>query len=716
MEVGSVLKNPFAGIAAVLIMSLLVVGVLPNSSAQAFSGSGTGENQGEEYIITTCSQLQEMSDDLDAWYKLGNDIDCSATASWNGNAGFMPVGDPDTSFHGILEGAGHTISNLTINRPDTDYVGLFGYIGGAGSAQRFRFKNISISGQNYVGGVAGQTLNGDVYNIGITGEVNGATMVGGAVGDNGGGVMNVYSHAAIGGVPGSGVGGGLVGENHGFTIRSYSTGIVPSGPGKGGIIGHDAGSGGVSGAFWNTQTSGHLTSSDGTGKTTAELKNIATFTSTATVGLGSPWDFVGNPNDDTADDDTWNINTLINQGYPYLTAQTPGLPNTTITASPASPTNNGELSFEFNSSVGSSTFECKIEPDVTSFEPCSEPYVHTASDDGTYTFTVRAINSDGVADPTPESISILVDTQAPDTFLMNATPSPITTSTTSINFSANEMPATYECNYDNGGYGVCTSPFTTPTLTEGEHTLLVRAIDGAGNADASPATHTWSVTLDSDGDGILDAEENDGPIEGDANNDNVLDSSQPNVASLRNPLTDQYMVVETDCESLEAVQVGGETDDPADPNYDYPMGLTSFQATCQNPGDTAQIRQYYYGVESSDSFSVRKWMNDGSYAEIPGYNLLEMPLDADASVFYVQYNITDGSTYDDDGEENGLIFDPSGVAILAASNGGSASNSDNDRLADTGISTTQTALVAASLIGAGLVTLYSSRLNRRTEK
>jgi hypothetical protein len=70
------------------------------------------------------------------------------------------------------------------------------------------------------------------------------------------------------------------------------------------------------------------------------MKNVATYTDTGVAGLSSYWDFVGNPYDDTANDDTWNINPLINQGYPYLTAQYPAAPTATITNSSGSLTTN----------------------------------------------------------------------------------------------------------------------------------------------------------------------------------------------------------------------------------------------------------------------------------------------------------------------------------------------------------------------------------------
>lgn len=309
-------------------------------AAQPYSGLGDGLSKETAYVITNCEQLQEMSNNLGVWYRLANNIDCSDTINWDDGAGFVPIGSPSASFLGALDGAGYTISNLTINRPTTNHVGLFGYIGAFisdSSVQQFVLSDVSVRGQNHVGGVAGESW-GRVSSIGITGEVNGTDIVGGAVGSNNFMVSNVYSHTAVTGVAGSGIGGGLVGQNGGFAQNSYATGAVPAGPNKGGLIGNDLGSGGVFNSFWDIASSGIAVSSQGTGKTTAEMKNSATFTSTQTAGLQSAWDFVNNPNNDAANNDIWHIDPLFNQGYPFLIwEQTPGTPPTEPEPTPQPP-------------------------------------------------------------------------------------------------------------------------------------------------------------------------------------------------------------------------------------------------------------------------------------------------------------------------------------------------------------------------------------------
>jgi len=52
---------------------------------------------------------------------------------------------------------------------------------------------------------------------------------------------------------------------------------------------------------------------------------------------------------------------------------------------------------------------------------------------------------------------------------------------------------TYECKLDSGPFGSCTSPQVYQGLVDGKHTFEVRAQNGAGKADPSPAGQTWVV-------------------------------------------------------------------------------------------------------------------------------------------------------------------------------------------------------------------------------
>lgn len=89
-----------------------------------------------------------MADRLNAHYVLGNDIDASATVSWNGGEGFKPIGDDSNKFTGSFDGQGYSILNLTINRP-AERAGLFGVANGA------KLENVTFEGGMITGRSAG---------------------------------------------------------------------------------------------------------------------------------------------------------------------------------------------------------------------------------------------------------------------------------------------------------------------------------------------------------------------------------------------------------------------------------------------------------------------------------------------------------------------------------------------------------------------------------
>ena len=86
--------------------------------------------------INNCVELQNMNQHLGGNYVLGQDINCYNDtqlpngALYNGGLGFEPVGKDNLHFVGSFDGGGYTISNLMINRPQTNRVGLFGILKG----------------------------------------------------------------------------------------------------------------------------------------------------------------------------------------------------------------------------------------------------------------------------------------------------------------------------------------------------------------------------------------------------------------------------------------------------------------------------------------------------------------------------------------------------------------------------------------------------------
>jgi len=161
-----------------------------------------------------------------------------------------------TAFTGVFDGGGHVLRNYVINQPASDYVGLFGQVGSGGQIMNLGAEPIQVTGRYYVGGLCGENFS-TITSCYATGAVSGTSYVGGLCGENHY-YSTITSCYAMGAVSGTDSVGGLCGENN-----YYST---------------------ISGSFWDIQTSGRTTSAGGTGKTTAQMQTLFTFTSAG-------WDF-----------------------------------------------------------------------------------------------------------------------------------------------------------------------------------------------------------------------------------------------------------------------------------------------------------------------------------------------------------------------------------------------------------------------------------------
>ena len=85
------------------------------------------------------------------------------------------------------------------------------------------------------------------------------------------------------------------------------------------------------------------------------------------------------------------------------------------------------------------------------------------------------------------------DTTAPDTTITSGPTGTSSDSTPTFAFTASEANSVFECRVDSGAWADCTSPWTTSALSDGAHSVAVRATDAAGNTDASPATRSFTV-------------------------------------------------------------------------------------------------------------------------------------------------------------------------------------------------------------------------------
>jgi filamentous hemagglutinin family protein len=242
--------------------------------------------------ISNAHQLQLTSMNLNANYTLANNIDLTSeftklSGMWATDtspattigAGFLPIGDGYTTlFGGSFNGLGHTIFGLTINRAGSTYVGLFGATAGTAVISNTGLVGGSVTGGSWTGGLVGRNR-GSISNSYTTTDVTGRDYVGGLVGVNYGTVSNSYNTASV---TGNSIAGGLLGYNAGSIGNSYATGRVIANDSPGGVIGYNGGS--LSNIYWDKDTTGQLGSSGGgTGLTSDEIKNLASFSSWGTT-------------------------------------------------------------------------------------------------------------------------------------------------------------------------------------------------------------------------------------------------------------------------------------------------------------------------------------------------------------------------------------------------------------------------------------------------
>lgn len=264
--------------------TILLIGIVSffPQHAVAFSGTGSGTS-GSPYFLTTCAQLQEINNELTAYYQLANDIDCSGGA-------FDSLA-PSTGFSGTLDGHGYTISHLEISISN-GYAGLFSFTADGAVIKNLNLRDGSVTAgsssysASFVGASSGtltisdcsstltnigESASGIVSLVNVGGTLNitrtyfsGAidtTWIygGGLVGiGNVGSTLNISDSYTSGNFTFDTYGGGLVGRMANGTITSsYSSAVIVADGGYsvGGLVGYIS-AGTVSNSFFAGSATG----------------------------------------------------------------------------------------------------------------------------------------------------------------------------------------------------------------------------------------------------------------------------------------------------------------------------------------------------------------------------------------------------------------------------------------------------------------------------
>jgi len=201
--------------------------VIENVPARSYGGSGS---EVDPFVIASAQDMVCMTGRVGDWDKhlvLAGDIDMASVRSYL----------PPLVFAGVLDGAGHVISNLTIREPGSSYVGVIGRLIDGAEVRNLGLEGGSVTGHDYVGGLVGLIDRGTLSFCYTTGPVAGNDSVGGLVGYNlfSGTISTCYS---TGPVTGNDSVGGLVGYNqHGTISTCYATGMVIGDDQVGGLVG-----------------------------------------------------------------------------------------------------------------------------------------------------------------------------------------------------------------------------------------------------------------------------------------------------------------------------------------------------------------------------------------------------------------------------------------------------------------------------------------------
>ncbi|MBI5311218.1 MAG: hypothetical protein HZB14_09395 [Actinobacteria bacterium] len=165
-------------------------------------------------------------------------------------------------------------------------------------------------------------------------------------------------------------------------------------------------------------------------------------------------------------------------------------PNTTLTSSPQSPTNDSTPTFEFISGDPLATFECKI--DAAAYAPCVSPFTPASPlSDGSHRVRIRAVGEHG-PDPSPLDLNFVVDTVAPEYPNFTFFTDDVTVGDEiTVDWTPSE-DAFMQCRPFGGEWAECPPPFHVDSLAPGEHTYGFKWQDDAGNVSLA-LDYTWTL-------------------------------------------------------------------------------------------------------------------------------------------------------------------------------------------------------------------------------
>lgn len=582
--------------------------------ASALSGNGI---LSDPYLITSCADFKDIPDDMDAVYRLENDIDCTADGDT------ISIGNNVIAFMGTFLGNNNTI---TINIDDTDWAhdvaGLFNYIASA------TITDLTIDGSIVTdvstGALAGYVEFTSISNVHILAEVTGGNATGGMIGETSNTTISASSVTAD--VEGSNYVGGIIGHSQFDTISdsSYEGNVLTSGYTAGGIAGRNNAGNNTRLSSTGTVTAysiaGGLYGAAESASSTQTTQSYSTCDVTTTLNIagGLAGELTG----------SYEIADSYARGDITGNHQVGGIAGFGTGSSIRRSYASGSISATAGTEVGG-LLGLNLADDATIVD--------------SYWNYLGGSNPTTTAGNT--QIGAVLAQWSIDMILLQ------TYTTKPELFAPWDFDTVWGMNEEyNDGF-----PF-----------LQWQGYDSDPRRDF---------------DGVRSSVEDNAPNQGDANNDGIPDAEQHTVVSLVHSTTGKYVsvsLVDVGCNFDESwggsvATVGSNSFSGRDVGYSYPGGFLDFTAACASVPNTIDVTVYFYGLDDAD-FVARKYNpHTKAYFTVPGAHVSTQTIGGQRA-HVVSYQMEDGGELDADGIINGLIVDPIGlgVAALAAPNTGVA--------------------------------------------
>lgn len=266
--------------------------------------------------ISTFQDLVDVQNDLTAHYILMNDIDAQGQSL--NPIGVVTAPPSVNPFSGTFDGNEHIISNVVIASGSFDY-GFFQ------SIQNATVTDLGIENLTFTNNAPSTAIGAFAGKISGTSNVSNCYVTAGAVDSTaaaflgaGGFTGNVLDTATVedcyviadsvlAQAAFTSIGGFTSSISAGATVQNSYV-VIPTVTGAGSTTAGftPSATGTVTASFWDDDVCNQNASTQGTAKTTPEMKDESTFT-------GAGWDFTS----------TWTIDPTINDGYPIFQWQLP---------------------------------------------------------------------------------------------------------------------------------------------------------------------------------------------------------------------------------------------------------------------------------------------------------------------------------------------------------------------------------------------------------